>query len=61
MAPPFWINAALRSVIWLGAAAGLAHFKKPDGASLLADALMPLVGWVEASCSPAWLSISGVA
>ena len=45
MAPPFWINGALRSVIWLGAAGGLAYFKKPDGASLLAvrnDAL----GWL---------------
>ena len=46
MTPPqFWINAALRSVIWLGAAVGLAYFKKPDGASLLAvrtDAL----GWL---------------
>ena len=45
MAPPFWINGALRSVIWLGAAGGLAYFKKPDGASLIAvptDAL----GWL---------------
>ena len=46
MTPPqFWINAALRSVIWLVAAVGLAYFKKPDGASLLAvhtDAL----GWL---------------
>jgi protein-S-isoprenylcysteine O-methyltransferase Ste14 len=43
--PQFWINAALRSVIWLGAAAVYAYFKKPDGASLLAvrtDAL----GWL---------------
>ncbi len=36
MSPPFWINGALRSVIWLGAAGGLAYFKKPDGASFLA-------------------------
>ena len=45
MAPQFWINAALRSIIWLGAAVGLAYFTKPDGASLLAirtDA----VGWL---------------
>jgi protein-S-isoprenylcysteine O-methyltransferase Ste14 len=45
VAPPFWINGALRSVIWLGAAGGLAYFKKPEGASLLAvrtDAL----GWL---------------
>lgn len=43
--PQFWVNAALRSVIWLGAAVGLAVFKKPDGASLLAvraDAM----GWL---------------
>lgn len=45
MTPQFWINAALRSVIWFGAAVGLAYVKKPDGASLLAvrtDAL----GWL---------------
>jgi protein-S-isoprenylcysteine O-methyltransferase Ste14 len=45
LSPQFWINAALRSVIWLGAAAGLAYFKKPNGASLIAvrtDAL----GWL---------------
>jgi protein-S-isoprenylcysteine O-methyltransferase Ste14 len=49
MTPQFWINAALRSVIWLGAAAGWAYFKKPDGASLLAvrtDALGWLAGVV---------------
>jgi protein-S-isoprenylcysteine O-methyltransferase Ste14 len=43
--PQFWINTALRSIIWLGAAAGYAWFKKPDGASLLAvrtDAM----GWL---------------
>ena len=52
MTPPqFWINAALRSVIWLGAAVGLAYFKKPDGASLLAvrtDAL----GWLAGVIGP---------
>ena len=45
MTPQFWMNAAFRSVIWLGAAAGYAYFKKPDGASLLAvrtDAM----GWL---------------
>ena len=31
------------------------------GRASLRCALMPLVGWAEASCSPAWLSISGVA
>ena len=45
MAPPFWINAALRSVIWLGAAAGWAYFKKPDGASLLA-VRTDAIGWL---------------
>ena len=36
MAPSFWINAALRSVIWFGLTAGLAFIKKPRGASLFA-------------------------
>lgn len=36
VAPQFWINAALRSVIWLGVAVGWAYLKKPDEASLLA-------------------------
>jgi protein-S-isoprenylcysteine O-methyltransferase Ste14 len=43
--PPFWINAALRSVIWLGLAAGLAYVKKPDGASLLA-VRTDAIGWL---------------
>lgn len=30
----FWINTALRSVIWLGGAVGLACLKKADRASL---------------------------
>ena len=41
----FWINAALRSVIWLGVAAGYAYFKKPDGASLLA-VRTDAIGWL---------------
>ena len=41
----FWINTALRSVIWLGAAVGLAYFKKPEGASLLA-VRTDAIGWV---------------
>ena len=45
MAPQFWINAALPSVIWLGAAVGLAYFKKPDGASLLA-VRTDVIGWL---------------
>ena len=36
MAPPFWVNSALRSVIWLGSAAGWAYLKKADGARFLA-------------------------
>lgn len=43
--PPSWVNAVIRSVIWLGGAAGLAYVKKPDGASALAvrpDA----IGWL---------------
>lgn len=45
MTPQFWINAALRSVIWLGAAVGYAYFKKPDGASLLA-VRTDAIGWL---------------
>jgi protein-S-isoprenylcysteine O-methyltransferase Ste14 len=45
LAPPFWINAALRSAIWLGAAVGLAYYKKPDGASLLA-VRTDTIGWL---------------
>jgi protein-S-isoprenylcysteine O-methyltransferase Ste14 len=45
--PPPWINAAIRSVIWLGGAAGLAYVKRPAGASVLAvrqDAVGLLAG-----------------
>ena len=45
MTPQFWINAAFRSVIWLGLAGGLAYFKKPDGASLLA-VRTDVIGWL---------------
>ena len=45
MTPQFWINAASRSVIWLGLAGGLAYFKKPDGASLLA-VRTDVIGWL---------------
>ena len=45
MAPQFWINAALRSVIWLGVAVGWAYLKKPDGASLLA-VRTDAIGWL---------------
>jgi protein-S-isoprenylcysteine O-methyltransferase Ste14 len=45
MTPQFWINTALRSVIWLGAAVGLAYFKKPDEASLLA-VRTDSIGWL---------------
>ena len=45
MAPPYWINAALRSLIWLGGAVGLAYVKKPDGASILAVRADTL-GWL---------------
>lgn len=45
MTPQFWVNAALRSVIWLGAAVGWAHFKKPDEASVFA-VRTDAVGWL---------------
>jgi protein-S-isoprenylcysteine O-methyltransferase Ste14 len=54
--PPPWINAAIRSVIWLGGAGGLAYFKKPDGASVLAvrpDA----IGWLAGSICVAGLAL----
>jgi protein-S-isoprenylcysteine O-methyltransferase Ste14 len=54
--PPFWINAALRSVIWLGAAACLAYFKKPDEASFLA--IRPdSIGWLGGGISIAGLAL----
>ena len=43
--PQFLINAAFRSVIWLGVAAGYAYFKKPDGASFLA-VRTDAIGWM---------------
>jgi len=45
LSPQFWINTALRSIIWLGAAVGWAYLKKPEDAGFLAvrsDAL----GWL---------------
>ena len=48
MTPPFWINAALRSVIWLGGAACLAYVKKPDGASVVV-VRTDWIGWLGAS------------
>ena len=41
----FWINAALRSVIWLGLAGCLAYYKKPDGASIL-EVRTDAIGWL---------------
>lgn len=48
MTPQFWINAALRSVIWLGMAWGWAYSKKADGASLLA-VRTDAIGWLGGS------------
>jgi protein-S-isoprenylcysteine O-methyltransferase Ste14 len=43
--PPSRINAAIRSVIWLGGAACYAYVKKPDGASCFA--VRPdSIGWL---------------
>jgi len=36
MAAPFWLNAVLRSLVWLGATVLLAFLKKPDGANFSA-------------------------
>src|SRR5262245_11070371 len=45
MATPFWLNAVLRSLVWLGATAVLAFLKKPDGASLAA-VRTDFAGWL---------------
>ena len=45
MTPLFWINIALRSVIWLGLATGLAYVKKPAGASLV-EVRTDAIGWL---------------
>ena len=56
MTPPFWVNAAIRSVIWLGGAAGLAYVKKPDGASVLA--VRPdSIGWLAGGICVAGLAL----
>jgi protein-S-isoprenylcysteine O-methyltransferase Ste14 len=36
MKRPRWVRAALRSIVWFGAAAWWAYLKKPEGASVLA-------------------------
>ena len=51
----FWINATLRSVIWLGMAGFLAYHKKPDGASVLA-VRTDAIGWLGGS-----IVVAGVA
>ena len=53
---PFWIDAALRSVIWLGGAWGLAYLKKPDGASFLA-VRRDAIGWLEGGAVLAGLAL----
>jgi protein-S-isoprenylcysteine O-methyltransferase Ste14 len=61
--PQFWINAALRSVIWLGGAACLAYFKKPHGASVFA-VRTDAIGWLAGAIAFAglvlhfWSSVS---
>ena len=56
MTPPPWINAAIRSVIWLGGAAGLAYVKKPDGASVLA-VRQDAIGWLAGGICVAGLAL----
>ena len=56
MAPQFWINAALRSVIWLGVAVGWAYLKKPDEASLL-GVRTDAIGWLGGSTVLAGLTL----
>ncbi|MCC7009481.1 MAG: isoprenylcysteine carboxylmethyltransferase family protein [Acidobacteria bacterium] len=45
MSPQSWINTALRSVIWLGAAAGWAYLQKPDGATVV-TVRTDAIGWL---------------
>lgn len=45
MSPQFWINTALRSIIWLGAATGWAYFKKSDHGSLFV-VRSDVLGWL---------------
>lgn len=52
----FWINTGLRSVIWLGAAAGLAYLKKPPGGSVLSIRTDP-TGWMGAVIFVAGLAL----
>ena len=39
------MNAALRSIVWLGAVLWLAYLKKPDGAGILA-VRTDAIGWI---------------
>jgi protein-S-isoprenylcysteine O-methyltransferase Ste14 len=54
--PPPWVNAAIRSVIWLGGAAGLAYVKKPDGAGVLA-VRQDAIGWLAGGILVAGLAL----
>ena len=50
-----WVNAALRSIVWLGAVAWLAYLKKPDGGSILA-VRADAIGWLGAGLLVAGLA-----
>lgn len=52
----FWINTALRSVIWLGGAVGLAYSKTPEDASLFA-VRTDATGWLGGSLLLAGLGL----
>jgi hypothetical protein len=55
-----WVNAALRSIVWVGAVAWLAYLKTPDGGSVLA-VRADAIGWLGAAVLIAGLAfISGV-
>src|SRR5262245_43199426 len=56
MASRPWLNAALRSAVWLGGTAWLAWLKKPAGASFLAVST-DSVGWVGAGLLVAGLGL----
>jgi protein-S-isoprenylcysteine O-methyltransferase Ste14 len=51
-----WVNAALRSIVWLGASAWWAYLTKPEGASPLA-VRSDAVGWLGAALLVAGLAL----
>ena len=51
-----WLNAALRSIVWLGGAAAYAYLKKPDRGGLL-SVRTDAIGWLGAGLVAAGLAL----